>query len=64
MSSCSISTWCRLSRQEAAAQANDPVYDAEERVFVRQLADWVSARADVLEAYAKDIPKFAAEHFN
>lgn len=40
------------------------MYDAEERVFVRQLADWVSARAGVLEACAKGIPKFAADHFN
>ncbi len=59
-----LTTLCRLVRQEAAAQATDPVYDDEERVFVKQLADYVTDRADVLEACAKDIPKFAADHFN
>jgi serine/threonine-protein kinase HipA len=58
-----LTTLSRLARQEAAAQADDPVYDAEECVFVKQLADYVIARADVLEACAKDIPKFAADNF-
>lgn len=30
---------------------------------MKQLADYVTARADVLEACAKDIPKFAADNF-
>jgi serine/threonine-protein kinase HipA len=58
-----LTTLSRLAKQEAAVQADDPVYDAEERVFVKQLADYVTARADVLEACAKDIPKFAADNF-
>ena len=53
----------RLARQEAALQADDPVYDAEERVFVKQLADYITARADLLEACAQDIPKFSADNF-
>lgn len=58
-----LTTLSRLAKHEAAVQADDPVYDAEERVFVKQLVDYVTARADALEACARDIPKFAADNF-
>jgi hypothetical protein len=37
--------------------------EAEEREFVRRLADYVIARADGLEAMAAEIPKFGADNF-
>jgi serine/threonine-protein kinase HipA len=58
-----LKTLSRLAKQEAQAQAQDPVYDSEEREFVRQLADYVIARADGLDAVASEIPKFAPDNF-
>lgn len=58
-----LKTLCRLTRQEAHAQAGAPVYTAEERTFLKPLADYIVARADVLESMAGDIPQFAADNF-
>jgi serine/threonine-protein kinase HipA len=58
-----LRTLCRLARQESQAQADSPVYTAEERTFLKQLADYIGARADALEGMAGDIPKFAADNF-
>lgn len=54
---------CEWAREEAEAQALDPVYVEEERGFVRTLADYVVARADFLQAQAADIPKFGSDLF-
>lgn len=54
---------CRLAKEEAEAQTRDAVYDSQERAFVRQLADYVIARADLLASFVSDIPKFAADNF-
>jgi serine/threonine-protein kinase HipA len=58
-----LKTLSRLAKQEAQTQARDPAYAAEERVFVNQLANFVITRADLLEGFANDIPKFAADNF-
>ena len=49
--------------EQAAAPVTVRVYNAEERVFVKQLADYITARANVLEACAKDIPKYQSREF-
>ena len=59
-----LTTLSQLVKQEALAQADDPVYDAEERLFVKQLADYIISRADLLQACAKDIPRFPTDNFN
>jgi serine/threonine-protein kinase HipA len=59
-----LRTLCRLARQEARAQAEAPVYTADERRFLQQLVDYIVGRAEVLEAMAGDIPKFAADNFS
>jgi serine/threonine-protein kinase HipA len=54
---------CEWAREEAAAQALDPVYVEQERPFVRALADYVVARADALLAQAAEIPRFRRDLF-
>lgn len=54
---------CELAMQEAPKQAEDAVYVREEIAFVRQLAQFVVARAKTLQEMARDIPKFAADNF-
>lgn len=54
---------CEWAREEAQAQAGDPVYAEEERRFVRVLADFVVDRADVLLEQVAEIPKFRRDLF-
>lgn len=58
-----LKSLCLLARQEAAVQAEDPVYVEEERAVVRAVAGFVTRQAKLLEQMAPDIPKFAADHF-
>jgi serine/threonine-protein kinase HipA len=53
-----LSEW---AREEAQAQAQDPVYTGEERRFVRTLADYVVARADFLLAQAAQIVRYRGD---
>lgn len=54
---------CQIARREAAAQAQDPLYTDDERATVEAVADFVTRQAALLEAAAKDIPRFAADNF-
>ncbi|MBV8620045.1 MAG: HipA domain-containing protein [Curvibacter sp.] len=54
---------CEWAREEARAQAQDPVYLDEERSFVRSLADLVVARADFLLGQVAEIPRFNRDLF-
>ena len=54
---------CEWAREEARAQALDPVYVAAERPFVRTLADYVAARADFLLGQVAEIPRLSGDLF-
>lgn len=54
---------CAIAADAARAQAQDPVYEGDERPFVRHLGDFVAARAGQLLKMAPDIPKFARDNF-
>ena len=49
---------CEWAREEASAQASDPVYIDGERSFVKTLADTIAGRADALLTQVPDIAKF------
>lgn len=54
---------CEWAREEARAQALDPVYVEAERLFVRALADYIVARADFLLGQVAEIPRFSGDRF-
>ncbi|MNR71316.1 Serine/threonine-protein kinase HipA [compost metagenome] len=58
-----LRTACIHARRAADELAAHPIYVDDERAFVRQLADFIIARADALQGFAADIPKFAADNF-
>lgn len=54
---------CSWVKEEGLRQAEDAVYVDSERDFVRKLAEYVAARADLLAGQASDISKFGADLF-
>ncbi|MEY4758036.1 MAG: hypothetical protein RJA34_2934 [Pseudomonadota bacterium] len=54
---------CKLVKEEAVQQAQDPTYIPKERAFVESLADSVVLRANRLESIASHISTYAADLF-
>lgn len=52
-----------IAREQAPLQAQDVVYQRDERGFVQGMADFVVARANALLAMADDVPKFRKDNF-
>lgn len=54
---------CAWAREEAQAQAADPVYVGAECAWVQQLANFIGSRADFLLTQVAEIPKYPADLF-
>lgn len=54
---------CGWAKEEAQLQAADTVYVGEERSFARELADYITSRADFLLAQAGEISKYKSDLF-
>ena len=58
-----LAALCEIARVEAVAQSEDPVYTGEEVAMVKDIAALVVRRAALLQAMARDIPRFKADLF-
>jgi serine/threonine-protein kinase HipA len=58
-----LAALCEIARVEAVAQSEDPVYTGEEVAMVKDIAALVVRRAGLLQAMARDIPRFKADLF-
>ncbi len=58
-----IKRLCDIARAQAPQQAQDAVYQDDERGFVQGIADFVVKRASALHAMAGDVPMFRKHHF-
>ncbi|MDI1243970.1 MAG: HipA domain-containing protein [Rhodoferax sp.] len=57
-----LQTLCLLAIQEAMAQAESPIYQNEEVLFVRNIANFITTRAQTLLKQTKEIARYKAEN--